>query len=122
MNQSKFKIKLGEHTNSFNKAFDKLKKEKIVEKIWEKDYTVWSDEPTEITNRLGWLFSPETSLKALKEIEDFVEAVKLDGFTKVLLMGMGGSSLAPEVFSLTFGSKEDYPDLYVLDSTDPDAV
>jgi len=122
MNQSKFKMDLSEYNDSFNKAFDKLKKEKIVEKIWEKDYTVWSNEPTEITNRLGWLFSPETSLKALKEIEDFVEAVKLDGFTKVLLMGMGGSSLAPEVFSLTFGSKQGYPDLYVLDSTDPDAV
>ncbi|MDO8549991.1 MAG: glucose-6-phosphate isomerase [Ignavibacteria bacterium] len=115
-------MKLGEHSNSFNKAFDELKKERIIERIWEKDYTVWNNEPTEITNRLGWLFSPETSLKALQEIEDFVKGVKDDGFNKILLMGMGGSSLAPEVFSLTFGSKEGYPELHVLDSTDPDAV
>ncbi len=122
MDQSKFKMKLGKDTDSFNKAFDELKKEKVIERIWEKDYTVWSNEPTEITNRLGWLVSPETSLKALHEIEEFVKGVKDDSFTKVLLMGMGGSSLAPEVFSLTFGSKKGYPQLNVLDSTDPNAI
>ncbi|OGU76642.1 MAG: hypothetical protein A2V93_01340 [Ignavibacteria bacterium RBG_16_34_14] len=115
-------MKLGECTNSFNTAFNELKKEKIVERIWKKDYTVWSNEPTEITNRLGWLFSPETSIKALQKIEEFVKGVKQDGFTKTLLMGMGGSSLAPEVFSLTFGSKQGYPEIFVLDSTDPDKV
>jgi glucose-6-phosphate isomerase len=115
-------MEIGEHTDSFNQAFDELKKQKIVERIWKKDYTVWSNKPTEITNRLGWLVSPTTSLKALEEINRFVEEVKNDGFTKVLLMGMGGSSLAPEVFSLTFGSRKGYPELYVLDSTDPDAV
>src|SRR4030067_2865422 len=122
MEHSKFKMKLGECTNSFNTAFNELKKEKIVERIWKKDYTVWSNEPTEITNRLGWLFSPETSIKALQKIEEFVKGVKQDGFTKTLLMGMGGSSLAPEVFSLTFGSKQGYPEIFVLDSTDPDKV
>jgi glucose-6-phosphate isomerase len=115
-------MKLGGLTEAFNKSFEKLINEKIIERIWEKDYTVWSNSPDEITNRLGWIISPSTSLKALNEILEFVEDIKQDGFTKVLLMGMGGSSLAPEVFSLTFGSKKKYPELHVLDSTDPDAV
>lgn len=122
MTESKFKLKLGNYTDLFNKAFDELKHEKIVERIWKKDYTIWSDQPTEITNRLGWLFSPAVILKALDKINEFVNGVKNDGFTNVLLMGMGGSSLAPEVFSLTFGAVKNYPELNVLDSTDPDAV
>ncbi|OGU27660.1 MAG: hypothetical protein A2057_13180 [Ignavibacteria bacterium GWA2_35_9] len=122
MLESKFEMKLGKYSDHFNKAFEELKKQNIVERIWKKDYTVWSNQPTEITNRLGWLNSPEVSLKALEEINLFVSSVKEDGFTKVLLMGMGGSSLAPEVFSLMFGSKGDYPELKVLDSTDPGAV
>ncbi|HSP87583.1 MAG TPA: hypothetical protein VLN45_05585 [Ignavibacteriaceae bacterium] len=122
MDRSKLKMNLGNHTDSFNRAFDELKKEKIIERIWQKDYTVWSNEPTEIANRLGWLISPETSLKSLQEINEFVKKIVDDGFTKILLMGMGGSSLAPEVFSFTFGSRKGYPQLFVLDSTDPEAV
>ncbi len=122
MNESKIKISLGKYSDSFNKAFEELKKQKIIERIWQKDFTVWSNEPTEITNRLGWLFSPENTLKSLNEINKFVNEVRRDGFTKILLMGMGGSSLAPEVFSLMFGSKNGYPELYILDSTDPNMV
>jgi glucose-6-phosphate isomerase len=122
MNQSKLIMNLENSTDAFNKTFDELKKEKVVERIWEKDHTVWSNDPNEITNRLGWLVSPETSLNAFEEIDQFVSGVKEEGFTKVLLMGMGGSSLAPEVFSLVFGSEEGYPELFVLDSTDPEAV
>jgi len=122
MNESKIKMNLGKYSDSSNKAFEELKKQKIVERIWQKDFTVWSNEQTEITNRLGWLFSPEVTLKSLNEINGFVKGVKQDGFTKVLLMGMGGSSLAPEVFSFMFGAKNGFPELYVLDSTDPDMV
>jgi len=122
MNESKIKMNLGKYSDSFNKAFEELKKQKIVERIWQKDFTVWSNKQTEITNRLGWLFSPEVTLKSLTEINEFVKGVKQDGFTKVLLMGMGGSSLAPEVFSFMFGAKNGFPELYVLDSTDPDMV
>jgi glucose-6-phosphate isomerase len=122
MTDSKFKMKLGKYSNLFNKAFEELKQERVVERIWEKDFSIWSDEPAEITNRLGWLFSPEVTLKALDEINVFVNGARDDGFTSVLLMGMGGSSLAPEVFSLTFGARDGYPQLDVLDSTAPDAV
>jgi glucose-6-phosphate isomerase len=100
----------------------RLEKEKIIERIWNKDYTIWSDKPDEISNRLGWLQSAEASMKELKSIEKFVEGIKNHGIKNVLLMGMGGSSLAPEVFSKTFGNKHGYPELEILDSTDPGAV
>jgi glucose-6-phosphate isomerase len=122
MENSKLKMKLGEYENSIKNIHNKLKEEKIIERIWEKDHTVWSNDPAEISNRLGWLYSPAVSLNALNEIEAFVKGVKEEAFVKVLLMGMGGSSLAPEVFSLTFGSGKGFPELHVLDSTDPDAV
>jgi glucose-6-phosphate isomerase len=122
MDQAKLIMKPGSHTEALNNAFNELKRDNIVERIWEKDFNVWSNEPTEITNRLGWLTSPQSSLQALGEIEEFVKGVREEKFEKILLMGMGGSSLAPEVFSLTFGSKEGYPELHVIDSTDPDVV
>jgi len=112
--------------NSINKkitsTLSELAEERIIERIWEKDYTVWDNKPDEISNRLGWLDSAETTSKAISEIEEFVHSVKSEGFTNTLLMGMGGSSLAPEVFRLTFGVKKGYLDLSVLDSTHPDAV
>ena len=105
-----------------NLALSKLEKERIVERVWQKDYTVWGNKPEEISNRLGWLDIVEATSNAISEIEEFVHSVKSEGFTNALLMGMGGSSLAPEVFRLTFGVKESYFDLAVLDSTHPEAV
>lgn len=104
------------------KKLSKISEEKIVERIWNKDYTVWDDNPGEISNRLGWLDSVETTSKAVSEINEFVQSVIKEGFTNALLMGMGGSSLAPEVFRLTFGVKAGYLDLAVIDSTHPEAV
>ena len=68
MIESKFEMKLGQYTDNFNKAFDDLKKQQIIERIWEKDYKIWSNKPDEITDRLGWLISPDVSLKSIKEI------------------------------------------------------
>ncbi|MEO8232266.1 MAG: hypothetical protein ABI638_08280, partial [Ignavibacteriota bacterium] len=81
-----------------------------------------NNDPTEISNRLGWLDSVEVTSKSLNEINYFVDEVKKAGYTNALLMGMGGSSLAPEVFRLTFGVKEGYLDLSVIDSTHPEVV
>ncbi|MFA7419427.1 MAG: hypothetical protein WCZ90_07060 [Melioribacteraceae bacterium] len=116
------KLSIGKFQNEFEKVAAQFETEKIASRIWNKDFTVWSDKPDEITNRLGWLTSPQNSLSHLKEINSFVEGVRKDGFKKALLLGMGGSSLAPEVFRLTFGVKAGYLDLSVLDSTDPQAV
>jgi glucose-6-phosphate isomerase len=104
------------------KSFEKIDGEKIVSRIWDIDYTVWKDSPEEISNRLGWLQSPESTLEVISEINHFVDQARAEGFTHALLLGMGGSSLAPEVFRKTFGVKEGYLDLEVLDSTDPGAL
>jgi hypothetical protein len=82
---------------------------------------VWEDDPTEISNRLGWLHIPEVMVDALPGIRKVVAGVKADGYKNVLLMGMGGSSLAPLVIRETYGVKKGYLDVEVLDSTDPGA-
>lgn len=113
---------LGKFRSAIDKTSRRLRDEKIVPRIWSHDHTVWKDDPTEITNRLGWLHSPEVMRGAVSEINVFVEEVRRAGYTDALLMGMGGSSLAPEMYRLTFGVKERFLDLAVLDSTDPSAV
>ncbi|MEI6613261.1 MAG: hypothetical protein WCL37_00015 [Chrysiogenales bacterium] len=117
-----FIVSLAGYQKEIAEAEMQLRTQRIVERIWEKDYKVWSASPAEITNRLGWLKSPDVSLAMADDIFDFVEAVREDGYTSALLLGMGGSSLAAEVFSLSFGVKEGYLDLAILDSTHPEAV
>ena len=116
------KYELGNYSDLIAKKLHDLRDERIVDRIWEKDFTVWGNKPEEISNRLGWLVSPETTRNFLDEIYSFVNEVKEEGFTDALLMGMGGSSLAPEVFSKMFGTKKDYLNLHILDSTHPEAV
>ena len=99
-----------------------LQENRIVERIRQKDHTVWKPEPKEIADRLGWLDSPLAMRGRLSEIEEVVAGVRADGCTFALLLGMGGSSLAPEVFRKIFGRAKGFPDLAVLDSTDPGAV
>jgi glucose-6-phosphate isomerase len=121
-NKMSFKYSLGENSKLVDETIKKLNDEKVIERIWKKDHTVWSIDPTEISNRLGWLDSVDVTSKSLNEIKTFVDEVRSAGFTHALLMGMGGSSLAPEVFRLTFGVKVGYLDLAVLDSTHPEVV
>jgi len=103
-------------------TLEQLETNDVLARMWEKDHTVWSDEPTEITNRLGWLDLPTTMESAVDDLNMLATAARDAGYTDVLLMGMGGSSLAPELFARTFGSAPGYPTLSVLDSTDPAAV
>jgi len=113
---------LGKYQSSVEKTLNNISREKIVSRIWYKDYTVWRKDPSEISNRLGWLDCLEVTKKSFTEINSFVEEIRKEGFTQALLMGMGGSSLAPEVFRLTFGVEKGFLDLHVLDSTHPEAV
>ncbi len=108
-----------ENHASFNSALKTLHDEKFTERIINKDHTLWSETPDEITNRLDWLFSPDEYLKQKDELSEFAEEIKKEGYKSVLLLGMGGSSLAPEVYQKTFGNFEGFPPLYVLDSTHP---
>ena len=91
-------------------------------RMWRRDPTLWAEEDTpEITNRLGWLNLPESMQEQAEEITSFADSVK-DAFDDVVVLGMGGSSLAPDVFGKVFDAADGYPDLTVLDSTHPDAV
>jgi len=112
----------GEYGSSISSTWNEISANNLVERIWNHDHTVWHENPTEISNRLGWLSIAETMKSAIPEIVEFVENIRTRGITHVELLGMGGSSLAPDVLSRVFGSKTTYPDLAVLDSTDPDAV
>ncbi len=97
--------------------------EDIVARIWRKDPTVWADPPLpEIADRLGWLDAPSRSRSLLSRIEELHQAAIESGITDVVLCGMGGSSLAPEVFAATLPLTPSSPKLTVLDSTHPDAV
>ena len=118
----KFEATLGKHEAAVETAAKRLKDEDVTKRIWRGDYTLWKNSPDEIINRLGWLNSPEVMVETIPEIDRFVDKVRAEGYSQVLLLGMGGSSLAPEVFRMTFGVKEGYLDLSVLDSTDPAAV
>ena len=110
---------LDDFSKEINSAQDELVRENIVNRIWNKDFTIWKPDPAEISNRLGWLDTPDEMLTKVQEINSFVEDIKQSGFKKIVLLGMGGSSLAPEVFRFSFGIKPDYLDLSVLDTTDP---
>jgi len=103
-------------------ARTELRKSEVIERIWQKDHTVWKSGDAEISNRLGWLESPRIMVEAASSIKRFVEDVRKDGYTHALLLGMGGSSLAPELFSEVFGAAKGYLQLHVLDSTDPETI
>lgn len=94
----------------------------FVRRMWDKDHTLWGSEPAEIANRLGWLGVAGDMLAHLDTLNGVAEGIKSEGFTHTALLGMGGSSLAPEVMRRTFGSADGYPELRVLDSTHPDEV
>ena len=74
---------------------------------------------TTIANRLGWLDSPALMADSIDRLRAFADGVKRDGFTDVVLLGMGGSSLAPEVLRAVLGVAPGWPRLHMLDSTDP---
>ena len=99
----------------------------VAARIWNADGTVWVADPDmaaktpELTNRLGWLNLPEEMLAEADNLAAFVTEIKEAGFQEVVLLGMGGSSLAPELYMTTFGSNDGLP-LTVLDSTHPDQV
>lgn len=93
-------------------------------RLWSRDHTLWSPVPLpELADRLGWLDLPETMAAELDDgLAALAAEVNTAGMRHVVLLGMGGSSLAPEVFQRTFGNASGYPELIVLDSTHPDAI
>jgi transaldolase/glucose-6-phosphate isomerase len=95
----------------------------LMVRLWDKDPTVWFDPPVaEIADRLGWLDLPVTAMRHLDDLDNLATSAISEGISHVVLCGMGGSSLAPDVYSHSLPQAPGYPDLIVLDSTHPDAV
>lgn len=100
-------------------ALDELDRNRVIQRLWEKDHRLWKDEPSEITNRLGWLTVHEQMRDQLDSLKNCVTEAQAQNITDVVLLGMGGSSLGPEVLRASFGSSKGFPRLWVLDSTVP---
>ena len=97
----------------------------VVRRIQEKDASLWSADPSaqkEIRERLGWLQVADHMKERIPELTALKQELVSEGFSQALLMGMGGSSLAPEVFRQTFGAVKGALDVHVLDTTDPAAI
>jgi glucose-6-phosphate isomerase len=107
-----------------NKAIEQARNENIAQRIVEKDASVWTTEESVakmIGNSLGWLNVAGEMLGVVGELREFAAEVRRE-FRHVMVCGMGGSSLCPEVLAQTFGQQPGFPELLVLDSTDPDVI
>jgi transaldolase/glucose-6-phosphate isomerase len=98
-------------------SLDDWKKNNKVARLWQKDASLWTN--ADESNWLGWLTITEEQIANLSIFKQFATEVKKAKFKYVLLLGMGGSSLCPEVLRMTFGKIAGFPELHVLDSTDP---
>lgn len=88
-----------------------------VRRLWQHDASLWTGEDE--ANWLGWLDVTGEQLANAAKLKEFADEVKSAGLSDILLLGMGGSSLCPEVLALTFGQTPGFPRLHILDSTDP---
>ena len=98
-------------------ALDNWDAEDRVRRLWARDASLWTN--GEESKWLGWLSIVDEQQRSIRRFPNFALEIKDAGFSKVLLLGMGGSSLCPEVMSKSFGKIEGFPELHVLDSTDP---
>ena len=116
---------VGSFDEAVRAALDDLQAKDFVRRLWAKDPALWHEDPAHqaiIRNALGWLSLSEQQIRHVSRLQAFADEVKNAGFTHILLLGMGGSSLCPEVCRLTFGVIQGYPELHVLDSTVPSQV
>ncbi len=107
---------------NLNRTLARLKKSKITNRIWELDHTVWKSDPTNITDRLGWLTIIDQILNNVSSIEHFAEGIHEAGFRYIVILGMGGSTLVSEALRNSFSNPKDSPKLIVLNSTLPDQI
>ncbi len=99
-----------------------LESREFLDRLWVKDATLWKGDAATVRNRLGWLTSPTIMRGHSEDIRGFADEVRRLQYSHVVLLGTGGSSSTGMVFNETFGSKMGFPDMLVLDSTDPAAV
>ena len=96
--------RLGALQPAVEAALADLAERRAVARMWEGDHTLWSDDPTEISDRLGWLHVTADMIAAGGRLAAMLTDAVADGYTHVVVMGMGGSSLFPEVLASTYGS------------------
>jgi transaldolase / glucose-6-phosphate isomerase len=116
---------IGELQQTVSETLARLDSEKLAESIWNGDASVWTDDPKDrvaISQRLGWIQVVETMMGETRRLHEFADSMRSSGFTQAVLLGMGGSSLAAEVFVQCFGLREGYLDLKVLDTTAPESI
>jgi glucose-6-phosphate isomerase len=115
----------GEHAAAIRARLEALLASRFPARLLAHDDSLWGDDPAHrkvAANRLGWLDSPGAMRARVAELEAFATEVAAEGFTHAVLLGMGGSSLAPEVMRRTFGVRAGRLELTVLDNTSPEAV
>ncbi len=116
---------LGALDGAVSTRLEQLERTAVVRRIAEKDAGLWKSNgstQTEIRERLGWLQVADRMEERVPELEALRKELVGEGFADLVLMGMGGSSLAPEVFRQTFGAPRAALDVHVLDTTDPAAI
>lgn len=111
--------KLGPIGDAVGAALDDLRQKDAVRRLWARDHTLWQDDPTEVADRLGWLDVAGAMATQEERLATFADALVADGIEHVVVMGMGGSSLFPEVLARSFPPQPGRPQLRVLDTTDP---
>jgi len=116
------KIFNGINEDGFRKALSRLDNKSFTDRIWKKDHTLWSSQPGEITDRLGWLTITDSMRSKVSLLDIFSQKIRESGISHVILLGMGGSSLGAEVLNRVMGSSAGYPTLIVLDSTIPETI
>ncbi|MGH9215372.1 MAG: hypothetical protein ACRDZS_03875, partial [Acidimicrobiales bacterium] len=113
--------RLGSLSDAIEAALAELTERDAVARVWAHDYTLWRDDPTEISDRLGWLTVVPDMVTGLDRIRATCARISAD-VDHVLLAGMGGSSLFPEVVARSTPSGTGKPTLHVLDTTDPATI
>jgi len=117
-----YNLRLGPHRPAVDKALAQIHRQRLIQRIWDEDHTVWRHDPTEIADRLGWLTVTDAMWPQVRSLETFALAVREEGIQHVVLLGMGGSALGPDVLQRTLGPTPGFPQLLVLDSTVPAAI
>nr|MDQ6930045.1 bifunctional transaldolase/phosoglucose isomerase [Candidatus Eremiobacteraeota bacterium] len=114
-------LSLGSHEKDYSTALGQLESNDFLKKLWAHDPSPWSsdaDAAKIIKGALGWLDIPQHMLENVPNLLTFAKECK-NVFHHVVVLGMGGSSLAPDILRVTFGKQEGFPQLHILDSTDP---
>ena len=118
-------FQLGPISDAVEGAMREAQEQHAVKRIWRKDAALWKTDAKaqeNIRSSLGWLTVTDEMLGVANELTEYADSIRQRSFKHVIVLGMGGSSLCPEVLRLSFGQQSGFPELLVLDSTDSDFI